>query len=919
MHLRYALCLFLLLLLKCTPVCAGPALDEILNPITLGEHTDARDEARFATVEPGKAVGQTFTTGDNVEKVFRIALWQAAWNEAWQPDESLVMTLWDSPAKHTSCGRCAIPYDRRSWEGAVPMFTLDARVQPRHAYYFELTVEIAPLRPAVTPREWLLAHKRPGITNGDGKIEGIGIARDKTADGHAYLAGQAQDYDLWFQVHERRAFDRDAAYGRAFAHFDLNYAPLAAVRGAVQARNWDGAAQALVRHFESRADLIDPVRRKPQYNPQFETHDADLVVEHKVPLDDGMTLDLGPTWNHYALWPERGGVGLTRSGIRKYLAAAYAATGNEKYARAWNDMLANFFVQAPSPILAGVYKPDEAVPASLPPGLAGGSLWSGLSLGARMTHGFAYYTPFADSPYFTTDLRAAFIINLGEMGDVLEHQKGGGNWETQMANGLFEFGLEFPEFAKSKQWVSTGFKTLIANALSTVRPDGVLHEPTINYHQLVMGRYAATIAQARQLGLTVPDEMARLTEKMYDFVMYSALPDGTLPLWGDANPISKADSLEAGVKLFKRDDFAYVADRATGAAAPRGAPPRQTSVGFPDGGFYYMRTGWQPDAHYMGVHAGPFGSHGHSDALGLVAAVYGKPVLLDPGVYTYGTPEAQELGATRSHNTITVDNRDARSGQSDAWVTAEHFDFLAAHNEGYSGLRDVVQQRRIWFLKPLGNHPALWLVFDDITGPGEHAAQLRYRFAALPVQADADTLQAWTADPTHNLMVRVLEQGATKLELTTGISAGSWEKLIQVPLTVYQQQGKLPLSFTTLLLPFDGAMPPACTTQLLPVAGALTDGARAVWAEQGNEAVLAVVNTPAALHEQPQPLTMSLPDKRRVAMDAAAAVLRFSRVGAQWQPLQVEAVRARSITLDGKPLWNAAALTDKVDVALPQR
>jgi hypothetical protein len=54
----------------------GPLLDEILNCLKLDAHTKARDEARVCGVEPGKAVGQTFVTGDGVEQVFRIAVWQ---------------------------------------------------------------------------------------------------------------------------------------------------------------------------------------------------------------------------------------------------------------------------------------------------------------------------------------------------------------------------------------------------------------------------------------------------------------------------------------------------------------------------------------------------------------------------------------------------------------------------------------------------------------------------------------------------------------------------------------------------------------------------------------------------------------------------------------------------------------------------
>lgn len=88
----------------------------------------------------------------------------------------------------------------------------------------------------------------------------------------------------------------------------------------------------------------------------------------------GTTVDLIPYWNHYAFWPERGGVGLTQVGLRKCLAYAYANTGNEKYAKAFNDMLFHLFLHCPSPFWAGVFRRDEVIPAALPPGLAGGSM-----------------------------------------------------------------------------------------------------------------------------------------------------------------------------------------------------------------------------------------------------------------------------------------------------------------------------------------------------------------------------------------------------------------------------------------------------------------------------------------------------------------------------------------------------------------
>jgi hypothetical protein len=907
-----ALFIILILLTASDGLC-GPVLEEILNCIKLDHHTLTRDENRFCTIEPGKPVGQTFLVSDEVEKVFRIAVWQAFWHESWQPDEVLVMTLWDSPQKRTAYARFGIPYHRRMWEGAVPMFTLDARVQPNRSYYFELSVEVEPLRPAVLPREWLFSGKRPGFANGDGKLYGIGISRDDYPHGCAYIGGEPQNFDLWFQIHVRKRCDRDKLYQEALGRFNLENRSLKPVREAVQKRDWERAIRELVRHFESRKDLIPEERGKPLYDPDYDTTEADLACEQKHRLADGTIVDLGPHWNHFAWWPERGGVGLTRAGLRKALAEAYRRTGNEKYAKAFNDMLMQFFIHYPSPIRAGVFKPDETIPAALPSGIAGGSIWSGLSIGARMGHGFAFYAPFVNSPYFSLDVRAAFIINLGEMAEVLERMHAGGNWETQMAEALLDFGLTYPEFKGAKAWVQKGLRTIMDNALSTVRPDGVLQEPSINYHSLVMRRYANIIEREQELqklGLRIPEELREITERMFEFVMYSVLPDGTLPIWGDANPQMKAEDLEWGARLFKRDDFLFVA---TGGR--KGTQPKLKSVGFPHGGFYYMRTGWQPDAHYMGIRCGPHGSHGHRDALSIIVCTYGRLALIDPGVYIYGTPEAEELAATKSHNTVTVDDRNTTYGKADAWMVSERFDFFAGHNEGYQGLGEVRHHRRIWFLKPLAGHPSLWVVFDDIVGEGEHEARLWFRFAPLAVHQDAMPLPIWTSGADGGLLLQVIERNRMKVELGEGIAATDWNRLAKVPIACFRQQGKLPFAFTSLLVPFQGDTPPLCDAELLPLASK-AEGARAVWVRMKDEAILIVLNGLEALKDEPKPIQLSLPDGRGLSLVAASAAIRFVSRENRWQPLSLHGVRIRSISLDGQPLFASDKLTECADVLL---
>ncbi|MBC7287044.1 MAG: hypothetical protein H5T86_03170, partial [Armatimonadetes bacterium] len=208
------------------PVCDDAAVERLahlMNPIRLGAASGPRSADRFVTVSVESAVGQTFRTSKWADYVVRIAFWQAFWHESWGPDETLVVTLWDSPAKRVTLARSAIPYSQRMWEGAVAMPILEAKVEPDREYYFEISCELEPLRPAETPRDWVLGRapgpggKRPGFASGDGRIEGVGTAQNDYPGGTAFVGGQPQPFDLWFEIHETHRSDRDAVLADAFS------------------------------------------------------------------------------------------------------------------------------------------------------------------------------------------------------------------------------------------------------------------------------------------------------------------------------------------------------------------------------------------------------------------------------------------------------------------------------------------------------------------------------------------------------------------------------------------------------------------------------------------------------------------------------------------------------------------------------
>lgn len=911
--------------LSVTTYAAQRPLDIYLNTIRLDAHSPDLSDKDNLQISPDAPVGQTFRTGERAEKIYRIAVFCAFWSESWQPDESIVLTLWDSPAKTTACGQFKVSYFQRMFERSVMYFTIDARVEPNRTYYFELTVERGAPRPSKIPREWLLTDLRPGFGTGDWFLGGIGRAKGDYPDGQAYIAGEPQEFDLWFQVHSRMKIDRDELYASAFERFELSYPPLATFKELVEARRWDDAVTELVRYFESRTDLVKPELRTPEFDPTYDTREADLAAIQQVWVpEDKSTVSLAPFWNYYAWWPQRGGVGLTRGGLRKPLGEAYQKTGNEKYARAFNDMLADFFVGVPSPALAGAFGPDEEIPCALGSAIDGGTMWSALSIGARMLHGFHYYSIFADSPFFTEDVRAKWIVNMGEMAEVLERQKGAGNWETQMADALFQFGVTYPEFKKAAERAQKGLNTLVDNALRTVRSDGVLQEPTVGYHNLVLNRYSKVIQQVRESGLeglVVPEKMVELTEKMFEYFMYATLPDGSLPIWGDTNHPFVPDLLERGAEMYDRDDFLYVCSR-----GEKGTPPSQTSYAFPDGGFYYMRNDWSNDSNYMGVHAGPHGSHGHLDALSFTLAAFGRTVLIDPGVHTYGTEEAHELISTRSHNTITVDGHNSRSAIAQAWAAAPGFDFLAGRNNSYDDLKDVYHHRRFWFLKSVQDTPDVWVLFDDIVGKGERTAEMRYRFAPVGVTADAESGCVWTTEDSGNLHIQVRSEPAAKLELGEGIAVwGDLDKrnekgdlqlgtLQRVPQVTYTLKSALPLSLVSVLTPSPSKDVRTWKQQSLACEPATPD-ARAVWLERGADALVVACNGLATLSADPTPMVVTLPDGRKLEATAAGAAMRFRKVGDVWQPVTVHGVRSALIRL-GERQFQSGDVVNAFDYVL---
>jgi hypothetical protein len=119
--------------------------------------------------------------------------------------------------------------------------------------------------------------------------------------------------------------------------------------------------------------------------------------------------------------------------------------------------------------------------------------------------------------------------------------------------------------------------------------------------------------------------------------------------------------------------------------------------------------------------------------------VGGKPVLVDPGTFSYSTqPWRRYFRSTAAHNTVVVDDQDqSQYGGSFLWLehanaVVETFrasgdeQTLTAHHDGYRRLSDPVRHRRTWRYTA---GIASLAVTDELACSGAHSIAIYWHFA----------------------------------------------------------------------------------------------------------------------------------------------------------------------------------------------
>ncbi|MEF3113721.1 alginate lyase family protein [Streptomyces chrestomyceticus] len=356
------------------------------------------------------------------------------------------------------------------------------------------------------------------------------------------------------------------------------------------------------------------------------------------------------------------------------LAAAYAVTGEERYAERVAEHLRSWW--AANPPLRGVH-------------------WiSGIELGIRLIswvwvrrllHGWPGAAGlFEDSPVALRQIwhHQRWLAAFPSRGSSAN------NHVVAEAAGQFAAACAFGWFPASARWRAGALRSLERHLRGNTFASGLNRELATEYHGLVLELGLAAVAEADAVGVPVPPTVRLVLLRMTDAL--AAIVDNRLrpPRQGDADDGHGlvldgagtdrwASLLATGDALFGRLAWwptvtgtdvrtpllaALVRPYGKPGTAPAVTRPASRPGHFADAGLTILRG---PEEIWCRCDGGPHGflsiaAHAHADALSVEVRHDGVDVLADPGTFCYhGQPEwRQYFRSTLAHNTLQWDGRD---------------------------------------------------------------------------------------------------------------------------------------------------------------------------------------------------------------------------------------------------------------------
>lgn len=405
----------------------------------------------------------------------------------------------------------------------------------------------------------------------------------------------------------------------------------------------------------------------------------------------------------------------------KYFAQAYLLTGETHYRDKVLVEVEHWIDHCPRPELPG--EPSEArrLYFAIAP-------WNLLCAGIRMFDAWPTILELLIDE-FSPELLEKFAICVYKHGEALA-EISPLLWPDAESNhylmenlGLLSVANLFPEFRTSASWAALAIRELERCAAVQLTVDGGQIEGSPLYHNGTIGWFIHALRLASQQGLTVSEACRKRIVSAVAYCVYTCRPTGTTVPLGDSDADSSAMHavLAAYAHLGCRREMKALL-RFVGAepviAASTGqmnglshtsllwelddpeafvSSLRELDLKGPNAGEglplvswqrelhqVMLRTSWERDALSLlfSCRSPVRFAHQHIDLMGFDLTAYGRPLVVDPGRYTYREDEDRRLFKSSAwHNTLTINYR-------------EPFDYISSMRYGPSkpgGIEQVIE------------------------------------------------------------------------------------------------------------------------------------------------------------------------------------------------------------------------------------
>lgn len=317
--------------------------------------------------------------------------------------------------------------------------------------------------------------------------------------------------------------------------------------------------------------------------------------------------------------------------VLKELAAALAATGEERYA-----VTARSFCRAWVP----AHPPDSFRPGSGSCGLA-----------------HALYPWLATLHVFlTSDLFDEALVEaiIGSARDQLNHIAAypypARNLRITTASSLLLNGLRLAFLPEGPGWVAKGAHLMGDACMRQILPDGSHWEAVPHYTYCTMGDILSADHAARLLPEVRWDVPAERVAGLFDYLAAATRPTGWIAGMHDG-PCEPTDRAKGRGVIDTLEDRA--AHRRLWALPARDLPTEQV---FPDAGQVFLRDSWRSDATWISFDVAPCRSyHWHPCRNSVQLEAHGRLLLADPGRFSYADPVWGGYAmSTPAHSTLNL-------------------------------------------------------------------------------------------------------------------------------------------------------------------------------------------------------------------------------------------------------------------------